>query len=139
MAAARQIHVYGCANCRATYMTTIPTQGTGTPYRCLNDRSPMHLLHSLPIDTEGDFALAARCPVWNGGRTTVTPGPRFTCDHCRRSYPVDRMIDLGAGGKYCRQEHADAGSEKHRAALERTQALVEELHKEMPWLKKETA
>ena len=128
-------YVYQCANCKSTYTTLVPTTGTGTAYRCLTDRSPMRFLHARSIVTDEDRAVAARCPVWNGGRVTGEVRRAVRCDACPAYVVAEHAIDLGAAGTFCSQACADTGSERHRCQMARMDIKLEELYQQMPWLR----
>jgi hypothetical protein len=134
-----QFYCYHCPNCGTTYLTA--TAPVGPPLRCLSDGLWLRLSYTRPIETDADRALAAQCPMWNG-RPRTTVNTKRPCDECKTWVERDGMIQLGAGGRYCSQACADIGTETHRAAMERTAALLETLYQEQPWLRpreKETA
>lgn len=133
-----ELHLYQCWVCRTTLTTPIKSAGTGAPYRCLNDRTPMTYKFSAPVETDADRALVARGTVYSPHTIGWPKHTARACDTCRDWVEPETLIRLGAGGKYCSAACADIGTEKHRATMER----VEQLYQERPWLRpkvKETA
>lgn len=132
-----ELHLYQCWVCRTTLTTPIKSAGTGAPYRCLNDRTPMTFRYSWAVETDSDRALAARGTIYNPYALTPAVNTQRQCDSCRAWVEKADMIRLGAGGKYCSAPCATLGTEKHRAVM----ARVESLYQERPWLRpvKETA
>lgn len=126
------LHTYQCSNCKT--VATTPAKTESRDLQCVVCRRWMRHIFTQPIDTLELQALADRGLVFNphipAGASTKRP-----CANCRTRVEKASMIDLGAAGRYCSQSCADEGSEKHRQAMERVDAGLEELYQRKPYLR----
>lgn len=125
------LHFYQCSWCKTT--ATSPVYDAAHPPKCGACLRYMARKYAEPIETEAQQALVDRGMVFNPYRVV---GPlKRTCDTCKAVYLASDGIDLDHGGRYCSAACADIGTEKHRAALERSQVKLEQLYQEQPWLR----
>lgn len=129
IASAVRLHTFQCSQCKTVATCTVLAPGTHID--CVLCRRWMRHLHSRPVVTEADRALAARGLVFN---SYIATPPKAHCGTCRTLKLKSELIDLAAAGRFCSQACADEGVRVHEAYLTRLAEEEAALQRRLqPW------
>ena len=125
------LYYYQCPNCKTQAAHTVKVKVSESPILCPLDRRFMVFQYEVPITTERHQDIARQGFVLNPHMQRKPA----KCDTCRAEMVSGTAVKLVGVGKFCSDECATVGSEKHARYMQRIEDEQQDLRKK--WLPKE--